>query len=366
MGRHWNTTIKRSKVVWRVKSRHPIATAWSNSPSKYWRGYPVQWHHRRVQEEEGRWWFAMVTWRMDINSGERRRSQGKVAILLESKLFQSIPVPSSTSNTGHSGNTAIDPTLQDNVLLPKRFTDYIFHVGNASEWNSIIRNGLIPGGKSLKKGRQVVFFTTVNLMEDGKRVGRGKLHATWRNQGSPHTRILGNVFIILYFDAIWSSLKRKACNSIKHGHMQSFSTTHNLRLVLRKRYVWKHRTSSTKRFAWLQECHELYPNRTRNTVNKIHKAKKQDHLGTHQAIRRVAGKPVAKSWITEFLEYLFLQSSSRIQHVKTRSRSWSRSSRTTSSRNPSFRTLARRRRSTSSAKNRRNLSPTWTTLNSSN
>ena len=105
-------------------------------------------------------------------------------------------------------------------------------------------------------------------------VWAGELHATWRNQGSPHTRILGNVFIILYFDAIWSSLKRKACNSIKYGHMQSFSTTHNLRLVLRKRYVWKRRTSSTKRFAWLQECHELYPNRTRSTVNKIHKAKK--------------------------------------------------------------------------------------------
>ena len=48
---------------------------------------------------------------------------------------------------GHSGKNAIDPVLQDNVLLPKGFAEYIFHVGNASELNSIIRNGLIPGGK---------------------------------------------------------------------------------------------------------------------------------------------------------------------------------------------------------------------------
>ena len=37
--------------------------------------------------------------------------------------------------------------------------------------NSIIRNGLIPGGKRLKRGRQAVFFTTVNPMEDGNGMG---------------------------------------------------------------------------------------------------------------------------------------------------------------------------------------------------
>ena len=52
---------------------------------------------------------------------------------------------------GDSGESAIDPALQDNVLLPKGFTEYIYHVGNASELNSKIGNGLIPGGKSLKK-----------------------------------------------------------------------------------------------------------------------------------------------------------------------------------------------------------------------
>ena len=49
----------------------------------------------------------------------------------------------------------------------KDFTGYIYHVGNASELNFMIRNGLILGGKSLKRGRQAVFCTIVNPMEDG-------------------------------------------------------------------------------------------------------------------------------------------------------------------------------------------------------
>ena len=54
---------------------------------------------------------------------------------------------------GHSGGVALDPELQDSVL-PKGFTEYIYHVGNVSEMHSIIRSGLIPGGRSLKRGRQ--------------------------------------------------------------------------------------------------------------------------------------------------------------------------------------------------------------------
>ena len=38
----------------------------------------------------------------------------------------------------------------------------------------------------------------------------------------------------------------------------------------------------------------------------MYKAKTQDHLGNHQAIRKVTEKPVTIPWITEHLEYLFL------------------------------------------------------------
>ena len=49
----------------------------------------------------------------------------------------------------------------------KGFTEYIYHVGNASELNSIIRNGLIPGGKSIKRGRDMRNSSQkVNPMDD--------------------------------------------------------------------------------------------------------------------------------------------------------------------------------------------------------
>ena len=75
---------------------------------------------------------------------------------------------------------------------------------------------------------------------------------------------------------------------------------------------------------------------------------KQDHLGNHQAIRKVS----------EICNCT-------VDH-RTKSSGWSRSSRTTNIKNHSFRTWARRWRSTSSAKNRTTWSTTWTTPRSSN
>ena len=66
----------------------------------------------------------------------------------------------------HSGGYLADPALQDNVLLPEDFTEYIYHMVNVSETHSIIQSGLIPEGRGLKRDRQSVFFTSVNPMDD--------------------------------------------------------------------------------------------------------------------------------------------------------------------------------------------------------
>ena len=134
-----------------------------------------------------------------MNSGKRRWSE---------KRFQYCTNPSSSKQFlhlpaihGHSGDNAVDPTLQDNLQLPKRFTEYNNHVGNANELNSKVRNALIPGGTSLKRGRQAVIFTTVNTMEDVYGMGENTMEI-FRNQGSRHTRVLGNAFNRQYFGAI--------------------------------------------------------------------------------------------------------------------------------------------------------------------
>ena len=58
---------------------------------------------------------------------------------------------------GHSGRNLIDPSLQDNVIIPDSFFKFIYHVGCAINLHSIINSGLIPGGQNLSK-RQTVFF----------------------------------------------------------------------------------------------------------------------------------------------------------------------------------------------------------------
>ena len=48
---------------------------------------------------------------------------------------------------GHSGRNLIDPSLQDNVVIPDGFFKYIYHVGCAINLHSIMNSGLTAGGQ---------------------------------------------------------------------------------------------------------------------------------------------------------------------------------------------------------------------------
>ena len=65
---------------------------------------------------------------------------------------------------GHSGRNPIDPALQDNVLIPDNFFEYIDHIGCAISLHSITNSGFIAGGQKSKRERQTVFFTFVDPM----------------------------------------------------------------------------------------------------------------------------------------------------------------------------------------------------------
>ena len=62
----------------------------------------------------------------------------------------------------HSGRNPIDPTLQDNVLIPDNFFECIYQIGCAISLHSITNSGLIAGGQNSSKERQTVFFTSAN------------------------------------------------------------------------------------------------------------------------------------------------------------------------------------------------------------
>ena len=65
---------------------------------------------------------------------------------------------------GHSGRNLIDPSLQDNVIIPDDFFKYMYHVGCAINLHSIINSGLIPGGQNLSN-RRTVFCLPVDPMD---------------------------------------------------------------------------------------------------------------------------------------------------------------------------------------------------------
>ena len=90
--------------------------------------------------------------------------------------------------------------MQDNVMLPEDFTEYICHVGNVSDIHSIIRSELIPGGSSLKRDRQSVFFTVVNPTDDDQSMEE----ILWdldRPRIAPY-KILGDLIKIRHIGAI--------------------------------------------------------------------------------------------------------------------------------------------------------------------
>ena len=86
--------------------------------------------------------------------------------MLESELSSSILVPSSNSRTFRK---YYQSCIARQCTVTKGFTEYIYHVGNGKELQSIVNHGLIPGGASLRTGRQAVFFTVVNpiVNQDG-------------------------------------------------------------------------------------------------------------------------------------------------------------------------------------------------------
>ena len=79
------------------------------------------------------------------------------------KIFQHCTDPSGEilylrALQGHSGRNLIDPSLQDNVLIPDDSFEYVYHVGCAINLHSIINSGLIPGGQNLSKRQTVYSF----------------------------------------------------------------------------------------------------------------------------------------------------------------------------------------------------------------
>ena len=204
--------------------------------------------------------------------------------------------------------------LQDNVVLPKGFTEYIYHVGNASELNSIIGNGLILGGKSLKRRRQAVFFTTVNPMEY-----ENGMAETARDLTKPRIAPYKNTWKRFQHAVFWSILK------LAQEKVLQFYQTRSHAVVLYDTLP----AASIEKVVCMRTQDELYQKGSLNSkitmsctqielamwCTRSTRPRSKIILKPHQAIRRVTVKPGTASWTTEFLAYHFQQWNSRMQGV---------------------------------------------------
>ena len=102
----------------------------------------------------------------------------------------------------------IDPSLQDNVLIPDDFFKYIYHIGCAINLPSIINSGLIPGGQNLSK-RQTVFFLPVNPLD--------------KEHKDPETIDLEAPRLAQYMHTAWKKHQNTVCwVDIRHAHKKGF------------------------------------------------------------------------------------------------------------------------------------------------
>ena len=100
----------------------------------------------------------MKSGRASWQEEEDTRKNFSIVLILQ-EIFFYLQAPQ-----GHSGRNLIDPSLQDNVLIPDDFFKYIYHVGCAINLRSIINSGLILGGQNLSN-RETVFFLLVDPMD---------------------------------------------------------------------------------------------------------------------------------------------------------------------------------------------------------
>ena len=90
--------------------------------------------------------------RAKYNEAEATRKDFNTILIRQDKKFFYL-----RALQGHSGRNPIDPTLQDNVLIPNNFFEYINHIGCAINLHSITNSGLIPGGQNSGRERQTLY-----------------------------------------------------------------------------------------------------------------------------------------------------------------------------------------------------------------
>ena len=92
---------------------------------------------------------------------------------------------------GHTGGNLIAPELMGHVAVPYFWKEFLFHQDVRFNVTSILKPGLIAGGRESKEGRQTIFFALPNPFGDNpdeqepgddlSKPRKVQYHSKWKN-----------------------------------------------------------------------------------------------------------------------------------------------------------------------------------------
>ena len=161
-----------------------------------------------------------MKWTKEWQEAEATRKDFNFVQILSEKLFTS-ESPSRSFRT------------QPNVLIPNDFFQYMYHIGCAIFYIPSKNSGLIPGEQNLRRERQTVFFTSVDLMNKEHR-DPNKIDLEAPRLAQYTRRQRGRNIKTLCIGSISDLLNRKDQSSIKQDPTQSFLMKRSQLIVSRR------------------------------------------------------------------------------------------------------------------------------------
>ena len=144
---------------------------------------------------------------------------------------------------GHSEENPVDPSLQDNVLVPDNFFEFIYHVESYFNIHSNIASGLIAGRKNSERDRQTVLFSVVNPL----RIITSRKSSILESHDWLLTSKRGRYLKMECIGSILGVLTEWDWHFSKQGQTRSFSTALFRRPALKKWGPWRQKKSFTQK-----------------------------------------------------------------------------------------------------------------------
>ena len=152
MDRYWTTRSFAHRLP-SVKTTEYSSSSWSSTSRRRWCDWILE---MKRWSSETFWAISTMVWwraRWQEAGGNKKRFQYCTDSSGQEILYF-------RALQGHSGRNPIDPSLQDIVLIPNIFYEYIYHIGCAINSHSITNSGLIAGRK-FKQGKTDGILTGV-------------------------------------------------------------------------------------------------------------------------------------------------------------------------------------------------------------